>query len=480
MFQCRPPYILQPQAWTKVLPPPFLQAREKALLQAVDYDPATAHQSPFMQQNTHMQQHQQHMGQSPPLRQPMYGEQDPGMPGEPGYYDPSYMIPAQPPMPTPQGLRAASPGRAVDGERYGEPYQRDEVGHHMPEEHERFPPMQGETHPHYSQGDHPNHYTDHHNSGDHVGEPLSMHNLQRHVEEEGAFVDSTRPMDEAAHVEREIGMDPPEDEPPSLSMPESADAQQSDNLEPSDEEMYQSTNVPTSTPGEAYFEDRTLEPTYTEESGPSVPSPDKTEESASDYFNEFQTETPTVDTGAHYFDESSKAGDANYYVTPQEEQPLSPVSENDMLSPGPSTDENFKSPASQDKPPRSPGSDFSRTSAMKGAQELLKRNRQRRLEASRKRNDDEFSNGPDDEDVAVRPDSESGATWESGSEMTSVVSGSSVWTDNVSNPDRSSRRALILQMAKARMRNQKSPGSQTEEEEKKFQGEDIDLTEDLD
>lgn len=55
--------------------------------------------------------------------------------------------------------------------------------------------------------------------------------------------------------------------------------------------------------------------------------------------------------------------------------------------------------------------------------------------------------------------------------MTSIVSGSSVWTDNVSNPDRSSRRALILQMAKARMRNIKHGGS---EEEKKI-GEDIDL-----
>jgi hypothetical protein len=38
--------------------------------------------------------------------------------------------------------------------------------------------------------------------------------------------------------------------------------------------------------------------------------------------------------------------------------------------------------------------------------------------------------------------------------MTSVISGSSVWTDS-SNPDRSSRRALILQMAKARMKSNK-------------------------
>jgi hypothetical protein len=45
---------------------------------------------------------------------------------------------------------------------------------------------------------------------------------------------------------------------------------------------------------------------------------------------------------------------------------------------------------------------------------------------------------------------------ESGSEMTSVISGSSVWTDTSAANDRSSRRALILQMAKARMKQSKS------------------------
>lgn len=50
-----------------------------------------------------------------------------------------------------------------------------------------------------------------------------------------------------------------------------------------------------------------------------------------------------------------------------------------------------------------------------------------------------------------------GNEWsESGSEMTSVISGSSVWTDTSSANDRSSRRALILQMAKARMKQNKS------------------------
>jgi hypothetical protein len=123
-----------------------------------------------------------------------------------------------------------------------------------------------------------------------------------------------------------------------------------------------------------------------------------------------------------------------------------------------------------DLPPTSPlsvqGSEYSHTSsAMRGAQELLKRNRQRR--ALRKNNNttnevkEEAIEEPTDalspKNNVMSPRSEvSGGTWESGSEITSVVSGvSSVWTDSSTNPDRSSRRALILQMAKARMKSNK-------------------------
>jgi hypothetical protein len=52
-----------------------------------------------------------------------------------------------------------------------------------------------------------------------------------------------------------------------------------------------------------------------------------------------------------------------------------------------------------------------------------------------------------------------GVDSETGSEIaSSIVSGSSVWTDASSVTDRSSRRALILQMAKARMRQNKTHG----------------------
>ena len=43
-----------------------------------------------------------------------------------------------------------------------------------------------------------------------------------------------------------------------------------------------------------------------------------------------------------------------------------------------------------------------------------------------------------------------------------MISGSSVWTDTSNANDRSSRRALILQMAKARMKQNKNP-SHTED-----------------
>lgn len=145
-------------------------------------------------------------------------------------------------------------------------------------------------------------------------------------------------------------------------------------------------------------------------------------------------------------------------------------------------------------------SDISHTSsAMRGARELLKRNRQKRLDIATRRSQDppyiaEPSYSPKD---VPSPHSDSF----SGSEVTSIVSAtSSAWTENSSAPERSSRRALILQMAKARMKNNKSGGASLSnehhselmgtysitEEEKKLDGPaedektDIDIAGDLD
>lgn len=106
------------------------------------------------------------------------------------------------------------------------------------------------------------------------------------------------------------------------------------------------------------------------------------------------------------------------------------------------------------------------SSAMRGAQELLKRNRQKRLEMAARRGEGMHGPPPSNplqaqtnrSDPISPPDKDvispqSATTWESSSEVTSIVSGtSSAWTDGSANADRSSRRALILQMAKARMK----------------------------
>ena len=81
-----------------------------------------------------------------------------------------------------------------------------------------------------------------------------------------------------------------------------------------------------------------------------------------------------------------------------------------------------------------------------------------------------------------RGDDGSASTWGSANSetLTSVISGSSVWTDNSSNPaDRSSRRALILQMAKARMKSNKErdPAEKTIKEEKSNSLDDTDVDE---
>lgn len=113
------------------------------------------------------------------------------------------------------------------------------------------------------------------------------------------------------------------------------------------------------------------------------------------------------------------------------------------------------------------------SSAMRGAQELLKRNRQKRLEMAARRaggiDGGRPSGAPQVEtgrpDPVLHSDKDvispqSATTWESSSEVTSVVSGtSSAWTDGSTNADRSSRRALILQMAKARMKKNNPPTS---------------------
>jgi hypothetical protein len=123
-------------------------------------------------------------------------------------------------------------------------------------------------------------------------------------------------------------------------------------------------------------------------------------------------------------------------------------------------------------PPVSPRSEYSQSPAMRGAQELLRRNRQKRLELA-------AAGGPAEvapEDVISPQSQDSSSTWQTGSEG----GGSSIWTpDGAQPPDRSSRRALILQMARARMKNQ-HPGGEEKKLEHIRELNEVDLTATLD
>lgn len=493
------------------------------------------------------------------------------MPEDPNYYNTAYnatpehpFSSPQPPIPTPSGLRSATASPHLQHPGYPQQYYGDQASvqsndrHHYPQSQ----PLQ----PGY-------------------GEPV--------------------PMDEAIGQQAfsNKGIDPPDDEPPSLSRMGGRDITpqrfgRGDEYQPNQHRQYpqqQPFHGQTVPIGQQYFQgeeridpqqlypqgekDSLGRPYFEQQSPEESRQVQVHHDSNSAYRPDFQLspDTKTDGTTTEYFTPSefmspqtqtaepqrfSYTGDGTYQrTTPagsfQEVEHLSPMSDPSPASHGgteaPYSDEPKlkmkpnSSPNSTDSPapneagdssqPQSPNStsDYSRTSAMKGAQELLRRNRQRRLEAARKRLETE---GPDDEpapspvqpsatasssaavhSISVTPrsasgesesddlilsprtDSESGA-WESGS--ASVVSGSSVWTDSNSLPDRSSRRALILQMAKARMRNNKTGGSVSSpisaatisekgtedsanadlenpsEEEKKLESNDIDLTGDLD
>jgi hypothetical protein len=245
---------------------------------------------------------------------------------------------------------------------------------------------------------------------------------------------------------------------------------------------------------------------------------------------EFYSSTNPSKSESHdYYVNDGREG--GYYAS-HSESALSPgeYGSNMMQQDQPAQPFDFSEPSDHDltqqqlgRPPTSPQSQTGSepvshtSSAMRGAQELLKRNRQKRLELAARRSGGMAVKTAQSSLLHIDPvlremekddlSPQSATTWESSSDVTSVVSGtSSAWTD-ASNGDRSSRRALILQMAKARMKkNNKMEGKlisdpiAEDEEEKKLDsagddllelnlsrtgslnetGTDIDIAEDLD
>jgi len=406
-----------------VLPPHFLAARQTALLRAQEYE-------------------RKQQGIPEPL------SDDQAQYSDPGYYGGSYTS------------REGEQSRSYASEpqsppRYaGEPSYSDTGGTYQDEEDpsdEQFVDRRGDP--------------------TMMEQSVDSRSFQREVEEEGAFIDPTVPMDEAmdaamANRPPPPRLDPPDDEPPSLSKRYVNYKEGAESVSTADQSGvidYYASSPEKSHHSEGYFPQNYYYTTsQDEETNPSESQFVSKSEDTGEYTQDskFFPDTSNFEPSL----ESSKMGRRSTELPPT--SPRSNVSNNEM----------------------------SQSSAMRGAQELIRRNRQRRLEAARTKELQEKLAPTDDDSrnpsSIPHTDSESGATWETGSDnMSSVVSGSSVWTDQSNNPDRSSRRALILQMAKARMKSNKPPedGQHGYEEEKKLESHrdtdsttNIDLTEDLD
>jgi len=520
---CRalPQYILQPSAWVKVLPPHFLAARQQAMLRAQDYESRFESVAP------------------PP------GPESPQIPIQNVGGD---ILPADPAEP-PEQQMAMGPPEGADFEEL-----------------------------------------------DAANPTAPGTELQREVEEEGAFHNTQPTENGLAHdvvspsgdvdgpvitsFTNSSGMDPPEDEPPSLKKesmaenragdPEPAQlAEQNASFSHGFFTVQQPLQVATQSHmiGPDGFPDQYV-------------SPESLSQGFQEYFQDDAPDNEQYFQGMHgsntpeqYFQEAPGSPDNDQYFENQQQfedenyfrqGPRSPESGeyftvgvstaprdpdvSDMpespFAPSDPNDEEFYAPEEkkcgiekeevdsqldnsadvikrdgekffidtayktrhlyEDAPgslPFSPGeasansgfdSHSHQSPALRGAHEILKRNRRRRLEEMSSpqtslQSPSHFAGGhPDPAFSEASVD-----TWEeSGSEVTgSAISGSSAWTDNSGPPaDRTSRRALILQMARARMKNNKeSPTKQSmmaagtgEEDGSKTVSTDFDLTGDLD
>mmetsp|Transcript_24806 Transcript_24806/g.34988 ORF Transcript_24806/g.34988 Transcript_24806/m.34988 type:complete len:1017 (+) Transcript_24806:311-3361(+) len=551
---CRalPPYILQPEAWSKVLPPHFLMAKEQAMLRAAQYENPGGIP---MQQYPVDQPYDQQQGPQPyPLQGPQmvnpppganydYGAPAPPPPGPqqaqypvpaPGYEQPGYGPPpvqgAYPPQQTQpwQGPAPGAPQGPPPPQQYGA-YPPQQQQQQYPPQQPPPPPQQPVDGapaygPYYGETNQPAQQ----DSRDSITNETN--NFQREMEEEGAFVSNTveAPIDEAlaaensAHIPKSPpgvrgqakqsgGIDPPDDEPPSLSRPmddapddeEGAYKKQYDRDQeyydspdksqpavegdyyPREQEYYDSPERRMDDPRfqqpqqDAYYDGQGPPPNdqYYEGDGSSYqqgngeyyqpphegkyPEGSPRQEDNGESYDEqepgfvsrdggFADDKQFYDNGDRGYQQPGNA-DEFQYDEPQPEDEMSGNPDADaFISPvsshadGDENDENNQ-PASPEGSQVS--YDYSHaSSAMRGAQEYLKKKRQQRfhqkMETGR-------PSSPNDESVA---------TYDTTSDLnTSIVSGSSVWTDS-SLGDKSSRRALILQMAKARMKTNKSSG----------------------
>jgi len=581
---CRalPQYILQPTAWTKVLPPHFLSARETALQRAERYElvthggvgmhPQTSPmnmpqharsvgavrqipdaggfaypqhnmdpmmQQPMMAHQIHPQQMQQIQMQDPSRMQHSMGMpmdqmgmmqshlqmqqmqmQQPHMDGmqmqnQHQFPPEEGMVPMDEPVisgsPPRPGMRPGTMDPPEDDEPPSLSKREMEDGQYYPDE-QQSPPQQ--------------HQQPMNSYSGFSGEP-QMHEYQNH--EMHGYQDHGQQQMDGYHNEQQPQMggyqvhEPPQingyqvHEPPQMNGFHDAEQNMHGYEGPPTPNYHQDQHPAAEGQGmhyqdeEAYMQSEQASPYYGDGASPQEQYyvEEQNTEDSQEYRHQEPEEQYADGEGGQYYMQNENIEDAG----PEEhESPTTPhespstlkyeYSEDPTEEPGSSPQVDAISPVSE----TNTRSEYSvQSQAMKGARELLKRNRQKRLEmVAKQANNEQQPESKDDESTLHdlnSPKSEaSGGTWESGSEISgSVISAtSSAWTETSGAPERSSRRALILQMAKARMKSNKSSGGSTvggseimgtysiTEEEKKLdspmddQATEIDIAGDLD
>lgn len=516
-LDCRPQYILQPTAWTKVLPPHFLEARQTALQRAEEFEMATnggvgmqqgspmqpvqnarssvgamrqipdngtnfAHPPDGMTSPEAMDQHQhamqmQQMGMQDGAAMMMQQQ----LQQHPGQYQ-QQEAPMDEGMAAPTGQMQMEdqPPSLSHGENHPDNqayYPSNQQGMMNGMNSHQDPQMQPNMNEYpsmeYNYGGQSNGYQDH---------QLQMGYDQQHAGQQmGGYHPDQQGMNGYGNMDPGMNMSGYDDPAsPNYGQGQFSPAQYSES-QYDDGQQYQHQNMQ----GMVYDQDPTMhqDPNsqYYDQHGMAMPNDQyyvDSEQMPNDQGYGEQPYSPD-ENGEGYF--SPEHGD-QMNMQPDDEADPNPISPQTQDS---SMPYNYSADATEEPDPSvgpispnnesevNPKSEFSvQSQAMKGARELLKRNRQKRLEmVARQANSDPAAEprdgpgvqdfGPGVQDFASPKSEASAATWESGSEVTeSVLSGtSSAWTESSDAPGRSSRRALILQMAKARMKGNKGSGS---------------------
>jgi hypothetical protein len=486
----RPPYILQPQAWSKVLPPPFLVAKEEALRRARlvemrngiitdgddDTHPYDDNDESILMVNQQQQPHNFHQHHERQISYdagdlPLYdddvvgGDHDVDRTDEPFdqhiHHPPDSYRSFEPPLPVKydpydrfgmptttavprrtnhhylQQQYEPSPPPPSSSSRHGggrmEPpdgndYEEDPVVFQRQQQHQQqrhLPHQQQQPNRHPSPAAHQIPHSSYAPPPPPLASSSSQYSDYHHPN------DYRRPDPMVLHISG--GMDPPEDEPPSLRKPSTSQSSSRYNVgEPPlhHHPRQQHSSV------EENSDDQYTEP---------FAEPHDSYEPVDEYYdNEGRMDYADYEGRLEFADDSpvtaQSMSDYNHYR--QHQHPV--VITSPTASDGDFTDPTIGtfSPRRSGLPPTSPArSHYSQNSAL--ASEVLRSSGRTKQQLG---GGQVYHNNhhPD----ALTPLSQpSASTWET--DGTSEYS--SVWTEN--EPDRTSRRALILQMAKARMKN---------------------------